>query len=78
MGAEEVVSNEVYRSLVELDAATSSDVAHRVALATLAGACRAICDLNMNRFDERHIRRLVLVQLRDASPECSAIFASEH
>ena len=78
MGTEEMVSDQVFESLLELDASTSTDVAHRVALATLAGACRAVCELYDGRLDGIIIRELILHQLQDASPLCQSIFASRH
>jgi len=78
MAVEDLISDEICDSLVALNRQTDSDTAQRVALATLAGACRAICELNRTTLDEIHIRQLVIGQLRDASSECRTIFSSRH
>ena len=75
---DDVISDEVFQSLLKLDEAASVGVAHRIALATLAGACRAICELNQLHLDEDRLRQVVLVQLRQASPLCQSIFATPH
>ena len=78
MFAEDVVSDEVFESLLRLDQTATSDVAHRIALATMAGACRALCELYQNRMDEDGIREVVLGHLRKASPLCEAVFSTKH
>ncbi len=78
MFAEDVVSDQVFQSLLNLDAAASSDVAHRIALATLAGACRAICQMYQDKMDDDHIRKVVMSQLQEASPLCHTIFGAYH
>ncbi len=78
MDAEELVSDQVFESLLQLDAAASTDVAHRVALATLAGACRAVCEMYQGQMDGIRIRQIILHHLQDASPLCQSIFAVHH
>ncbi len=78
MAVEDLISDEICQSLVALKDETQCGTAQRVALATLAGACRAICELNRTALDDVHIRQLVLGQLRDASSECRTIFSLNH
>jgi len=68
------VSDQICQSLLDLDTQVSQGVAHRVALATLAGAIRAICEINHDQLDPMRLRQLVINQLQQASPECRSIF----
>lgn len=74
MLTEEVVSDEVCQSLLDLDTKVSQGVAHRVALATLSGAIRAICEINQDQLDPMRLRQLVMNQLLQASPACRNVF----
>lgn len=74
MLTDETVSDEVCQSLLDLDTQVSQGVAHRVALATLAGAMRAICVINNDRLDPMRLRQLVMNHLLQASPACRNIF----
>lgn len=74
MLTDQTVSDEVCQSLLDLDLQVSQGVAHRVALATLAGAMRAICEINQDRLDPMRLRQMVMRYLQEASPECRSIF----
>ena len=80
--SETVVSEEIFASLIRLNQEHSSLVAQRVALATLAGACRALCEMKQDEMGEggfdAAFRRLVLFNLSQASDDCERIFALRH